>query len=242
MEENLNEIQESEKRGGFRPWFENFWYHYKWHSIITVFVIFVVTVCTIQMCKKEDRDLYVLYGGSKIISTQVENGNFCEFDVISSSLKEITNDYDENGQISPIFYSVYLLSDAEIKAAGGDVDQALLYRNNQEFRDLMMSSSFYICFLSKDLYLEYAKTEGVFCPIAPYTGGAELDYLDAGAVYLHSKNLPFNTLPGINLLPDDTVICLRAKTAFSGGGMGKEAKKQFERSEESLREIFSYGR
>ena len=243
MDENLNEIQENEKKGGFRPWFENFWYHYKWHTIVSVFLVFVITVCTLQMCKKEDHDLYILYGGEKHISRQVENGNFCEFDVISSSLKEITKDYDGNGKISPVFNNIYLLSEEEIKAAGDDVNHSYLLKNNQEFRDLMYSSDFYICFLSEDLYLEYAKIEGVFMPIKPYTDYREdLDYLGENAVYLHSANLPFNTLPGICDLPKDTVICLKSKTAFSNTGRKNKAQTQFERSEESLRAIFNNGR
>ncbi len=241
MNENTNETTANEN-GGFRPWFENFWYHYKWHSIVALFVVFVIVVCTLQMCKKEDHDVYVLYGGGKYISRQVEDGNFCEFDVITSSFKEVTKDYDGDGKISPVFYNVFLLSDEEIKAAGDDADLSILYKNNQEFRDLMLSSSYYICFLSEDLYLEYAKNEGVFCPIAPYTNGLELNYLDEGAVYLNSPNLIFNTLPGICDLPENTVICLKSKTAFSGSGFGKESKQQFERSEESLRAIFNYGR
>ena len=242
MEENLNEIQETEENGGFRVWLENFWYHYKWHSIIALFLVFVITVCTLQMCKKEESDIYVLYGGGKYISRQMENGNFCELDIITSSLKNITKDYDEDGQIKPLFYNVYLLSDNEIKEAGDDVNHSLLYQNNQEFRDLMFSSPYYICFLSEDLYREYSKTDGVFVPLASYTGGLELNYLDECAVYLNSENLPFNTLAGISDLPENTVICLKSKTAFSTSLGNKNSDEQFKRSEESLKSLFNYGR
>ncbi len=240
MEENLNEIQETQEKRSFRSWFENFWYHYKWHSIVALFVVFVITVCTVQMCKKEEHDLYVLYGGSKYISRQVVDGNFCEYDAIASGFRQITKDYDENGKISVAFLDKFLLSEDEIKEMD-DVNPQYLYQNNQAFRDLMFSSPYYICFLSDTLYLEYAKTEGVFCPISPYTNNADLNYLDKGAVYLHSENLPFNTLPGICDLPENTVICLKSKTAFSSLS-GKENSEQFSRSEESLKEIFNYGR
>ena len=245
MEENFNETNEAQEKSGFRPWFENFWYHYKWHSIIALFLVFVVTICTLQMCKKDEPDVYVLYGGGKYISRQMTDGNFCELDIITTSIKNITKDYDEDGKLAPLFYNVYLLSDAEIKELqkeDEDVDQSILYKNNQEFRELMFSSPYYICFLSEELYLEYSKTEGVFVPIAQYTGGIELNYLDGGAVYLHSENLPFNTLPGICDLPENTVICLKSKNAFSTGFGGKSAEEHFKRSEESLRALFSYGR
>ena len=242
MDENINETKENESRGGFRAWIENFWYHYKWHSIVALFLVFVVTVCTVQMCRKEEPDLYVLYGGGKYISKQVTDGNFCEFDVITSSIKQITEDYDENGNLNPLFYNIYLLSNDEIKDKGDDVNHSVLYQNNQEFRELMFSSPYYICLLSDELYLEYSKTEGVFIPLASYTGGAALEYLDEGAVYLHSENLPFNKLPGICDLPENTVICLKSKTAFSTSFGSKTAERHFERSEKSLRALFSYGR
>ncbi len=242
MEENLNEIQESKEKSGFFAWLENFWYHYRWHSIIAVFLVLVATICTLQMCKKEEPDLYVLYGGGKYISRQTTDGNFCELDVITSSVKQITKDYDENGNTNPLFYNVYLLSNDEIKAASDDVNHSILYQNNQEFRELMFSSPYYICFLSEELYLEYSKTEGVFVPLASYTGGIELNYLDEGAIYLHSKNLPFAKLPGICDLPENTVICLKSKTAFSASFGTKSAEEHFARSEESLREIFNYGK
>ena len=194
------------------------------------------------MCQKEDYDLYVLYGGGKYISRQVTDGNFCEYDTIASGFRQITKDFDENGKISVSFLDKYMLSDDEIKEAGDDVNHTLLYQNNEQFRDLMLSSPYYICFLTDKLYLEYAKTEGVFCPISNYTGGLELNYLDEGAVYLHSDNLPFSKLPGICDLPENTVICLKSRTAISSFFSKKENDAHFTRSEESLKAIFSYGR
>lgn len=195
------------------------------------------------MCRKTDYDVHFLYGGGKYISRTAEDGNFCEFEIINSSLKQITKDYDENGQITPNFYDLYLLSEEELKEVADKVNPTTLYYNNQEFRNIMFSSNFYICFLSEDLYREYAKTEGVFAPIKPYTDNRQdLDYLDECAVYLHSSNLPFNRLPGICDFPENTVICLKSKTAFSASALTNTDKEQFARSEESLKALFNYGR
>ena len=68
-------------------------------------------------------------------------------------------DYDENGKISVSVLDKYMLSDDEIKEGGDDVNHTLLYQNNEQFRDLMLSSPYYICFLTDKLYLEDAKTE-----------------------------------------------------------------------------------
>jgi len=242
MEENLTETQETEKKSKFRLWIENFWYHYKWHSIVALFLVFTVTICSVQMCKKEDFDIYILYGGGKYISRQTEDGNFCEYDTMNSSFKQITKDYDGDGKINVSFLDKYMLSDEEIREAGEDVNHQFLYQNNEAFRDLMFASPYYICLLTDKLYLEYAKNEGIFCPLAQYANGTELNYLDEGAVYLNSENLAFGKLPGICDLPENTVICLKAKTAVSSYFGNKENAAHFERSVESIKAIFAYGK
>ena len=47
----------------FTRWLDNFWYHYKWTTIIAVFALFVVLVCTLQMCNKDKNDVSVLSAG-----------------------------------------------------------------------------------------------------------------------------------------------------------------------------------
>ena len=240
MNENIETTNEEyAKPSTLKAWCENFWYHYKWQSLIALFLVFTITVCTLQMCKKEDYDVYVLYGGGKYISRQVENGGFCEYDEITSSLKQVSRDFDENGKISISFLDKYMLSAEEIKAASGEVNHTLLNQNNEAFRDLMLSSPYYVCFLSDTLYLEYSRNIPTFSPLAGYVGENEVEYLDECAVYLRS--LPFKDLPGISILPENTVICFKAKTAFSGYFGNEENDRQFKQSEEVIRNIFAYG-
>ena len=244
MEEKIlteNGMPEESGRKRIVKKLDNFWYHYKWHSIVALFLVFVITVCSLQMCKKEDYDVYFMYAGGKYISRQTENGNFCEYDVINSSLKQVSRDYDENGEVSVSFYDLYMLSSEEIKELE-DVNHAYLNNNNNSFRDAMSYSEYYVCFLSESLYREYAKTEGVFMPLKSYTGEGDYRYLDDCAVYLHSEELKFSTLPGICDLPEDTVICMRAKTALSSYFNQKEEAEQFRRGEECLKAIFAYGK
>lgn len=241
MNENIETTNEEYlKPRTFRAWCENFWYHYKWQSLIALFLVFTISVCTLQMCKKEDYDVYVLYGGSKLISHKVEDGNFCEYDVLTSSLKQITRDYDDNGKISVSFLDKYMLSNDEIKELDGEVNHTFLNQNNEAFRDLMLSSPYYVMFLSDTLYLEYSKNLSAFSPVTAYVGDCPVEYLDEGAVYLNS--LPFATLPGFNALPENTVVCFKAKTAISGYFSNSENDEHFKRSEDVLRKIFEYGR
>ncbi len=47
----------------FLRWLDNFWYHYKWHTLGVLFALIVVTVCTLQTCSKEKHDLTLVYAG-----------------------------------------------------------------------------------------------------------------------------------------------------------------------------------
>ena len=50
------------KKAGF---FENFWYHYKFHTIAVVFAVFVLTVGILQLVGKTNPDIYIMYAGEK---------------------------------------------------------------------------------------------------------------------------------------------------------------------------------
>ena len=48
----------------FLKWLDNFWYHHKWKTIISLFLIVVLTVCIAQLVEKEDYDACVMYVGA----------------------------------------------------------------------------------------------------------------------------------------------------------------------------------
>ena len=104
MEENYNEsgeVCEAPSRAKrFRIWLDNYIYHYKWHTIIALFLVFTITVCSVQMCDKESYDVYVVYAGDYQVSKLVTNGDVAEFVTFSKSLNRAAGDYNEDGKVS----------------------------------------------------------------------------------------------------------------------------------------------
>ena len=47
-------------------WLDNYWYHYKWTTIIVVSFAVILTICIVQMATKETYDITVLYTGPHI--------------------------------------------------------------------------------------------------------------------------------------------------------------------------------
>ena len=46
----------------------NYWYHFKWPTIIASFFVIFATFCIIQMVTRENPDLYVMYTGPVSLS------------------------------------------------------------------------------------------------------------------------------------------------------------------------------
>ncbi len=227
-------------KGRGAAWFENFWYHYKWHSIVALFLVFAIVVCTLQMCRKTDYDAYVVYAGQKEISHKTENGTV-EYMTFTSSLKQIAKDTDGDGEINVSLLDLFMLSSKEIEEAQKDKDSevnfVLLDNNNKTFSNTVNYSEYYLFFISAPLYEEYSDHAGVnyFENLESYSALGDHEYYDTGAIYLHST--PFAELPGFKDLPEDTLIALRVQ-----GYLESDNKEHKAAAVEMLKKILSYGK
>lgn len=59
---------------GFREWWENYWYHYKWHTIVAFVLILAVAISTVQCSSrpKYDYQLVLAVGTVEMAPAQVE--------------------------------------------------------------------------------------------------------------------------------------------------------------------------
>ena len=228
---------------------ENFWYHYKWHSLIALFLVLTVVICSVQMCNREDYDVYILYAGPDEIKMTAAEG-LSEYRVMHTTLKQAVGDYDENGEASLNLQTLFLPSAEEIERinqinkeqnTGLEVRTDEVMKNADQFDGLMMISEYYLCILSEANYLAYrGKSDGFFVSLTPYVGDADVSYYEGAtnAVYLHST--AFGRLPGLADLDEKTVICLRSVSEVAKRADKKGSAKQFARAEETLKNIFSF--
>ena len=63
LEEKLPEQNLAIEKSRFLLWLENYWYHYKWHTIVALFFAFTLLFCLVQCVKKEEPDLLVVAAG-----------------------------------------------------------------------------------------------------------------------------------------------------------------------------------
>ena len=247
MEENKNtptEAVEAEKQS-FSKWLDNYWYHYKWHTIAVIFVLVVAIVCTVQLFNRSDYDAVIAYAGSKNVSKKAENGDVAEIVTIQSSLKDVVYDVDENGEISISVKTLFWLSAAEISALkaelkeGEEINDALLIENYTTVDDLMLSGEYFLWFMSDDLYNYINGKSDVnrFVDLSAMPEGdtaVEFYGEDTCAVYL--KSTEFYKMPGICDLPEDTLVVVRRL----GVGNNKSTKRAYEAALDFAKEIINY--
>lgn len=189
-----------------RPFFrflDNFWYHYKWQTLIVLVLVIFLSVSVAQCAKKQSYDLYVLYAGPYEISGTAE-GELSEREEMINALATYAPDRDGNGQKSVAFEPLYVLTD-EAKSTA-DVNVSRLSEDTEILSSELLYSNYYICFLSENVY-KSRQNQDLFVKFADYSANESLESVDAYAVRLSS--LRISTLPGFDALPDDTVVVLR---------------------------------
>lgn len=226
-------------QGGFLGWLENFWYHYKWPTLIVAFAVVVISVCIWQSATKEKEDIVIVYAGPNYLTVEE-----------SASLAELFGeilpyDFDENGRkhASMSMYQIY--SEDQIKEIAAETDDAGnhtgyvdLSRNTNEkntYENYRMTGESCIYLLDPWLY-ESITDKRYLCPLADSTGERPVGAIDDYAVRLGDTEL-YKKYGVAQLLPADTVICIMSP--FVWGGSSDEDRYQFEK--DTYKAIVTYG-
>lgn len=247
--ENNNRDNGIAVEGGFSQRLENFWYHYKWHTIAALFVIVVISVCVTQCATNTRYDIQVLYAGNHAFGRTSEDGGYSEYATMMSTLRDFAEDYDENGETNVSFLDLYLLTKDEIAEleknpeTNAPASYQLLQENTAMLKNNLDMSEYYVCFLSERLFRQYSEGEANkdrFARIESYIAeGGEYDYVSEYGIRLSS--LDIKELPGFSHLDaEDTVVCIRRVSAMSVMVAGKASQRQFENGEKMLRAILAY--
>lgn len=224
---------------------ENFWYHYKWHTIAAIVALFVIIISTVQMCSKESYDTYILYAGTYEIKRTSSDGDVSEYQKVRSAFKNVCEDFDNDKNVNPALLNLYVLNSEEAKEIlngqeGYEINESLIREDTETLKQNILYGEYFVCLLSERLFLEYEEAYGgaLFAPIEPYTHqGESYRYASERGIYLNSTD--FGALPEMAGFPEDTVICIRALSDVSTHFSEKENTKQFERAEVVLTNILA---
>ena len=229
--------------GGAAARLENFWYHYKWHTIAAIFALFVIIVCTVQCATNTKYDIQVLYAGDHVFSRTSTDGGNPEYIKMSSTLADFADDYDKNGETNVTFLDLCAVNKDEYDKMQSAPPLTRVQEDTTTLKQNMDSGQYYICFLSERLFRQYSEgenNEGRFAKIAGYTvNGREYDYVSEYGIRLSS--LDIKDLPGFaGLDAENTIVCIRNVDVTSMIFRKSESQKLFENSETMLRALLAH--
>ena len=246
--EMLSKKDEGKITSPFLARVENFFYHYKWHTVAALAVVLILTFILLQNCSKTVYDAHILYAGGKNLRTISEGENEMAYYPLYSATGRFVSDFDGDGNRNVSLTDIYLPSDDEIKAmenSGGSINYTLLKENDELLRQNMLFGDYYICLLSESLFKEWTKSESSnpfvkITDLLPENAAIAESDSDEGyklaseyGVYLSSTPTADN--PGFSALPADTVIAFRKYTSSSSYGKGEKAKSYYAHCENVLR-------
>lgn len=221
----------------FKERLANFWYYYKWHTVALLFLVFAITVCSLQMCSSTVPDAYVMYAGGKSFAVKSEDNDVAPHLAALSSLKRFCEDYNGDGEVIVELETYYIPTGAqiaEIENAGGFVDTVYVNNNKSDFGEMLMYGDYLILIMSEELFLEHytLASANPFAPLSQYASGDGPVYLNDYAIYLNSTAL--GKTPEFSDLPSDTVIAFRV---YSEVPLFRPDKETYSRCERMLENI-----
>jgi hypothetical protein len=204
-EEKLGEtkIHTNSKAASF---IENFWYHYKWPTIIVCFFVIVFTICTAQMCSKKSYDMTIVYAGPYNIDAERANDIKGVFDFT------IAKDYDGDGEKSTQLVSYLIYTQEQVEKIEAEesvfVDRAYIANENQNFFNFA-STEAGICFLDPSLYQSLREADRLV-NISETFGVTPEGLVDGCGVEI-SKTALYAEYAVLREMPSDTVVCMLRK-------------------------------
>lgn len=191
-----------------KKWLENYWYHYKWATIISAFFITVAVICIVQIASKKNYNIYIRYVGDSVITgTQYDDMTGALEKIISGDKKDSVN-----------FAQVAYISDDDNP-----------YKNEKnavarETLSSMLVQPYYIYIMDLTAYNDY-KDSGVFAPLSSIfeEDVTDISY-DEYALYL-SKTEFLKNAPGMEWVEEDTVIVIKI-VPYDSVFTGKKSKSE----------------
>jgi hypothetical protein len=233
----------------------NFWYYYKWHTAVVLFIVFIVMICGLQMCSRVNTDVYIMYAGSARISRGSENGDIPAYNRLIDIIASRAEDYDKDGEVAVSMPTLTFLSPEEIEEAeselGSEVNYPLLEEDRESFEYYVYfgtSGDYYLCLISPYVFDTYSEkfseaTGGgsLFASVEPYLDADYEGYelYGASAVKLSSTALYQNSATLRSILPADTLVALRVNSALSGALNVERNNENYRRSEALMRALLA---
>ncbi|MCI8622521.1 MAG: hypothetical protein HFG26_02520 [Provencibacterium sp.] len=176
---------------GTQKWFENYWYHYKWHTIVGLFLLVMVVTMVHDLVVKEKYDAEMMITGRVYT-------DYTFAERLALLLEQYAEDYDGNGEIN-VSVSSNLFPSDEVQA---EMFMAAQTRLMAELSD-GLSMVLFLDDYTFDM-IERSSDGSFFADLSAYSGKA----FDGGKK-IRLSDTPLGTDPGIAPYAEKYFLTLR---------------------------------
>ena len=226
-------MSEEKIRMTFVQKLENYWYHYKWHTLFGIFMVIIFGVCITQCASKTEPDAMVLYAGRlKNMITPSEDYREPSFESI------LDEDYNGDGEkIAEVFQLIIPI--AEI---GGEyeLDDKAAQTNNSEYQRFYteIATGNCVIYMLHPLLYEDVKEKGILRPLSEV-----LDEVPDYAV--DEYGIPISELiayrrTALRYYPEDCIICIRHERKKGSGAITYDDPEMYENCVKFFNDVIEY--
>lgn len=211
-------------------WLDNFWYHYKWVTLVTAFFTVTLSIIIIQMITKTNPDSNILYGGPAVLTAnqtkEIENA----FNAL------LPEDFNGDGEKITSLQAITLMTKEQIAKAEAEAAEnssvfvynpQSLENNKTSFSTQLFSGEYVICLIDPEQYKNAYKAGG-FAPLSELFGEnniPEYAYDDCALLLSETNFSKFFT--AMSVFPDDTLICVRKMSSVSAIKGKTKAEREY---------------
>ena len=225
----------------FIAWLDNYWYHYKWPTIIVGFTALFVIIMLTQFVSRDEYDVTLIYAGPFDPDANRVR------DVEAEFAKILPGDRDGDNKKTCQLTHFFLLSDEQIEeyndSVSNDGEAYFVNRNTikntqQQFTNQVSAGDGAICLLDPYWY-DLLRRQEVLVPLAEILDDMPDYAADEYSVRLFDT--PFGGyFDALSAFPDDTVICFLRLSAASLFGSRTSAEERYEFDKQVLQSILSF--
>ena len=211
-------------------WLDNFWYHYKWVTLVTAFFTVTLSIIIIQMITKTNPDSNILYGGPAVLTANPTK----EIENACNAL--LPEDFTGDGEKITSLQAITLMTKEQIAKAEAEAAEnssvfvynpQSLENNKTSFSTQLFSGEYVICLIDPEQYKNAYKAGG-FAPLSELFGEnniPEYAYDDCALLLSETNFSKFFT--AMSVFPDDTLICVRKMSSVSAIKGKSKAEREY---------------
>ncbi len=195
------------KHGKVWRWFDNFWYHYKWRTIIAAIGIFAVLFLTLSTCRRKAPDYYFYYAGPGEFSGDEQRA-------IVSALEREAGEDGRDADISISF--LFMMTNDQVArwneenaGSGYSVSGALIMQNRDLLSDEIMTGNALLFFMDPEVLASTQESSDAFLPIRDFAPAGTPDDAFSGEYGIKLSYTVFAFDPAFKAFPEGTVLAIR---------------------------------